>query len=287
MTVGDLLDQAIERFRAIGSPTAHLDAELLIGEALGMDRVQLRTRRDDMVSDTNIAAALSFTQRRENLEPVQYILGRAHFRNLELTVDSRVLVPRPETEFLVEAALAALRAFADEDPRPLRVLDLCTGSGAVALAIADEGPTSTHVTATDISSDALAVARSNAERIGLQIELCQGDLAAPVVGRKFDVITVNPPYIGQSEIPSLGIGVAEHEPHVALFTPSPDPEPFLRRVVKESETLLADGGLLAIEVGAGQHATVGHMFLQSGLRGVETVEDLAGIGRVVVGIKLE
>jgi len=202
-------------------------------------------------------------------EPVAYILGRKGFRSIELAVDPRVLVPRPETELLVELALELV---------PQRVLDIGTGSGAVALAVADELP-GCEVVATDTSPAALEVARANAERLGLadRVELVEVMLPPKVGG--FDLVLANLPYVAEAEWESLAPEVTEWEPREALLA-GPDGLDVLRTAIPAAASVAA---ALALEVGAGQAAAVSELLFEAGFGQVETRADLAGIPRVVVG----
>jgi release factor glutamine methyltransferase len=204
-----------------------------------------------------------FARRRVQREPVAYILGRKGFRRLELAVDPRVLIPRPETEHVVEAALGL--------PRGTRVVDVGTGSGAIALALADERP-DLEVVATDSSVDALAVARANAARLGLRVEFLEGDLLEPVTGR-VDAVVSNPPYVREGE--RLGPEITRYEPAEALYA-GPEGLDVYRRLAPAC----ADVPFVAFEVAGWQAEAVGAL-----LEGfaIEVVRDLAGIDRVVVG----
>ncbi len=203
-----------------------------------------------------------YVRRRVQREPVAYILGRKGFRRLELAVDPRVLIPRPETEHVVEAALAL--------PHGARVVDVGTGSGAIALALADERP-DLRVVATEVSPDALAVARANAARLGLEVEFLEGDLLDGV-GDPIDAVVCNPPYVRAGE--RLPPEIA-YEPDVAVYA-GPDGLEVYRRLVP----VVADVPFVAFEVGAGQALDVAALL---GEFATEVVPDLAGIARVVVG----
>jgi release factor glutamine methyltransferase len=218
-----------------------------------------------------------FVRRRLRREPVAYILGRKGFRRLELAVDPRVLVPRPETELLVELAL---------ELRPVRVLDVGTGSGAIALAVADELPEA-EVTATDTSPTALEVARGNAERLGLaeRVRFVEGTL--PNSERGWDLVLANLPYVAEREWSSLQPEVTKYEPRSALLA-GPDGLDAYRALIPECSPRLSRyaeqmRGALAVEVGEGQASVVAELMRRGGLDEVETRRDLAGIERVVVG----
>ena len=309
-SLGSVLRATREELRAAGIESAGIDAELLVAHTTGMSRVQLRTRDDEVLEPAAVVALKSLVARRLQHEPVAYLIGRAGFRRIELEVDKRVLVPRPETELLVELAVAEIGAriaaarverVGDEGPRqsiPVRVLDLCTGSGAIALAIADEtAPGAAQISATDLSADAIDVARANGERLELDVAWHQGDLFAALPGGdgvaggddgddendRFDVIISNPPYIARSDADSLPPDVIAHEPHMALFLPGDDPGELLTRMLAECDRRLAPGGVFAVEIGADQHEAVSALLADHGLQDVRVVADLAGIGRVVTG----
>lgn len=239
-------------FRARGLDSPRLDAELLVAQALGVGRVQLYMDLDRPLVPEELAAVRGLVQRRRQREPIAYILGRRDFHGATFAVDSRVLVPRPDTEILVERALAAFAKDA-----PTRWLDLCTGSGAIPISILRICSQATAV-GTDLSTGALEVARANAETLGVaaRLELRCGDLFA-VVGadERFDAITANPPYIPSGVVPTLMPEVSRHEPALALDGGA-DGLDFYRRIAKESPAHLVDGGRLFLEVGEGQAAAV-------------------------------
>lgn len=302
-TIGGAVRTVRAALAGVGIDSAAIDAELIVMHATGLTRVQLRTRDVEALTDDARAAIASLTERRLRREPVAYLLGSAPFRRIELTVDARVLVPRPETELLVEFAVAevdaritAARGDAVTPPAdgaqhhpgsiPVRVLDLCTGSGAVALAIAEEtAPGAAEIWATDLSADALDVARANGERLDLDVDWYEGDLydALPAGASPFDVIVANPPYIARSDADSLPDDVREHEPHLALFLPGDDPVELLDRMLAGARERLTPGGALAVEIGMGQHDAVAEVFRAHGFERVAIAHDLAGIGRVVTG----
>jgi release factor glutamine methyltransferase len=263
----DALGAAVEDLEAAGADSPRLDAEIMLASVLGTDRAALHA---DPQQTLDPAAANDFAEmvkRRARREPVAYILGRAHFRELDLLVDHRVLIPRPETELLVELAGDGQR-----------VLDIGTGSGAVALAIAQERK-DVRVTGIDSSPDAIEVARANAERTGLEVEFMIADL---VVGGPYDLIVSNPPYVRDSEWGTLAPEISLYEPEDALLG-GPDGLDIIRRLVPAAAEVLSRGGMFGVEVGQGQARAVEALFERSGLRAVETERDLAGIPRVVKG----
>jgi release factor glutamine methyltransferase len=274
--VREALDASVEALAAAGVEEPRLDAELLLGEAMGCERAALVA---DPAAEVPPASARRFgemVRRRLRREPVAYILGRKGFRHLELSVDRRVLVPRPETELLVEVAL---------ELRPARVLDVGTGSGAIALAVADE-LSGCEVTATDTSPAALEVARANAERLGLasRVEFVEGTV--PEDG-EFDLILANLPYVPERDWASLQPEVTRWEPREALLA-GPDGLDAYRTFIPKCPLLLCRiaeqrKGALAVEVGEGQAQAGAGLFEGAGFGGIETRRDLSGIERVVSG----
>ena len=275
--VSEALEAAVDGLTAAGVESPRLDAELLLAEASGWDRAMLAA---DPGRGIPAPAARSFgemVRRRLRREPVAYILGRRGFRSIELSVDPRVLVPRPETELLVELAL---------ELRPGAVLDVGTGSGAVALAIADE-LSDCRVTATDTSPAALEVARENAEALGLADRVRFEAGSVPGTG-EFDLTVANLPYVAESEWGSLQPEVTEWEPREALLA-GPDGLDAIRDVVSQiAECERSLSGMprqsaFALEVGAGQADEVEALLGAAGFTGIERRRDLAGIDRVVWG----
>jgi len=267
--VREALDSAVVALRAAGVETPRLDAEVLLAHALGVDRLTLVTDRERRVEGPAVRAFQDAVRRRSvQREPVAYITGVKGFRHLDLRVDGRVLIPRPETETLVEAAL--------DLPHGARVVDVGTGSGAVALALKHERP-DLDVVATDTSADALAVARANAARLGLDVAFFEGDLLAGVEG-PLDAVVSNPPYVedGAALMPEI----ARHEPPAALYAGA-DGLAMIRRLAARAGASAAS--LLAVEVGMGQAAPVADVVRAAGFAETERRRDLGGIERVVVG----
>jgi release factor glutamine methyltransferase len=268
----DALDGAITAIGAAGCETPRLDAELLLAYVLGVSRERLIVDRDLVVEGPSVRAFQNAVRRRSvEREPVAYILGHRGFRRLDLAVDPRTLIPRPETELLVEVGLSL--------PRGARVLDVGTGSGAVALALKDERP-DLLLTGSDLSADALALARTNGERLGLEVSWLRADLLAGVPD-EFDSILSNPPYVAESARASLAPEILRHEPPDALFS-GPDGLDAIRLLLAQ----VADRGrvgTVALEVGAGQAGEVARLIGEEGFGSVRIEHDLAGIERVVVG----
>ncbi|MFM9124030.1 MAG: peptide chain release factor N(5)-glutamine methyltransferase [Actinomycetota bacterium] len=269
-TVRDVLALSSAYLEAKGSPTARLDAELLVGHALGMPRRDLYLHHDRPLTADELAAIRPLLRRRADLEPVAYIVGEVGFRRLVLQTDARALMPRPETETLVEVALALL-------PRGGRLVDVGTGAGPIALSVKHERPDA-DVLAVDVSDDALALARANAERLGLQVAFAVSDLLADLPG-PFDVIAANLPYVPDGD-PRTEPGVVRHEPHLALWG-GPDGLDLIRRLVQQAPARLRPGGAIVLEVSDEQAAGVQDLLAAAGLGAVERHRDLAGVERVL------
>jgi release factor glutamine methyltransferase len=271
-TVGsarEALSGAADALRAAGVDSPRLDAELLLAEATGWDRARLASEPGAGVPAGAARRFGELVRRRLRREPLAYILGHKGFRSIELQVDPRVLVPRPETELLVELAL---------ELAPRRALDMGTGSGAVALAIAAELPRC-EVTATDTSAAALEVARCNAARLGLAGRVDFVEAMLPPRPGGFDLLVANLPYVGEAEWGTLEPEVTEWEPREALLA-GPDGLDLLRAAIPAAAGIAP---VVAFEVGAGQAPAVSEMLFEAGFGAVETRADLAGIPRVAIG----
>jgi release factor glutamine methyltransferase len=274
----DAIEAATDAIGAAGSETPRLDAELLLCDATGWDRAQIATRPDMRLPVGASGLFAEMVRRRVRREPVAYILGRKGFRRIELIVDRRVLIPRPETELLVEVAL---------ELKPRTLLDVGTGSGAIALAVADELPDA-RLVASDISTDALRIAQDNAKRLGLgdRVELVSRGVhslrGAEPDGRPFDLLVANLPYVSEPEWEELAPEIREYEPRQALVA-GPTGLEAIEALLAEVRKLGRRPGAVALEVGAGQAEAVARLVEGAGYRGVETRIDLSGIERVVVG----
>jgi release factor glutamine methyltransferase len=266
-STANAIDDGSARLARAGCDTPRLDAELLLAEALGCDRAALYMRASDAVGGGGLERYKALVARREAREPVAYILGRRPFRRIVLEVDRRVLIPRPETELLVDVGVGL--------PPGALVADVGTGSGAVALALKDERP-DLSVLGIDISEEAVSVARVNADRLGLDVSFVCGDLL-PSDGQ-FDAVLANLPYVetGASLAPEISL----YEPAGALFA-GDDGLDAVRRLapIAGAERV----ALLALEIGAGQADAVASLMADAGFGAIECRRDLAGIERVVVG----
>jgi release factor glutamine methyltransferase len=271
LTLGDVLRRATEHLGKT-SETARLDAELLLAHSLGRQRIELYTDFDRPLTEAELDGYRDLVARRARHEPVAYILGEWGFRRLTLAVDRRALIPRPETEIVVERCLARLRDVASP-----RVLDVGTGTGAIALALADELP-GARVTGIDVSADALALARENADRTGLEVELVERDLRAGLPSGPWDLVVSNPPYVEPEELETLMPDVRDFEPHLALVGRGAT-----EAVARAAPAELTDGGWLVLEVGDGQAPAMAALLDELGYDEIVTTADLAGRARVVEG----
>ncbi len=270
----EALQGAITAITAAGCETPRLDAELLLADVLGVSREQLLTDSSLRVAGPAVRAYQGAVRRRAvEREPVAYITGRRAFRHLELAVDRRALVPRPETELLVELALAL--------PQGAAVLDVCTGSGAVALALKQERP-DLAVSGSDISEEALALAAENGRRLGLDVSWLQADLLDGVEDR-FDAVLANPPYVAESERGALAPEIMRHEPPQALFA-GPDGLSVIGRLADALGTR-ERVRTVAVEVGEGQADQVAGLLRRTGFPATSIELDLGGIKRVVIARK--
>jgi len=276
-TIGTILTWTKQYFADKGVASPRLDAEVLLSHILGCDRMYLYVNFDQPLEARELAAFREAVKKRAQRVPVAYITGRREFFGQSFSVTPAVLIPRPDTEVLVEAALRRLQG--QESPL---VLDVGTGSGAIIVSLLHKLPAARGV-ATDIAAEALAVAAGNADRLGVadRLEFCRGDLLAPVAGRVFNAIVSNPPYIAAKDMaglePELG-----YEPRTALAGGA-DGLDFYRRLTGGAAALLKPGGFLALEVGAGQARQVAAMAVEAvGLSAAEIVKDYAGVERVVV-----
>ena len=274
MTVAELLQHATEELDARGVPSPRVDAEYLAAKALGRTRSELYVGYDGVVGEPELAAFGRLLRRRARREPLAYILGEWGFRRLSLSVDPRVLIPRPETEVVVERCLALLA-----DLREPEVLDVGTGSGAIALALADEHG-GVRVTAVDSSRDALEVARANVARTGLghRIRLLARDLTEGLGGSRFDLVVSNPPYVSPEEIDGLQPEVRDWEPRAALVGVG-----VAGAVARAAREALKHGGWLVLETGDGQARAVADELHRLGYAQLRVTRDLADRARVVEG----
>ncbi len=282
-TVADIARWATDDFRARGLESPRLEAELLVAFALGVNRMQIIVDGARPLTPPELAKLRELVKRRRAREPMAYLRGEREFYGLVYKVDKRVLVPRPDTETLIDVALARTPDVAMGG----RILDLCTGSGCVAITLAKQRPTA-DIVATDLSTEALAVARENAFRLGAyNVAFAQGDLyealdrtKLPWSPPRFELVVSNPPYISSSECETLMPDVRDFEPRMALDG-GDDGLVFYRKIVEKLPEYLVPGGVVAVEVGAGQAPDVAELFARAGLSDIESRKDLAHIERVV------
>jgi release factor glutamine methyltransferase len=281
-TIARVLRWAAADLTKHGSDSARLDAELLLAMVLDCDRIRLIVDSERPLDPDELAAYRALHKRRRRGEPVAYLRGERDFYGRTFFVDPRVLVPRPETEHLVEVALRRTKHL----DLCCRVLDLCTGSGCVAITLKKERPT-TRVLASDLSTDALWVAQKNCERHTAVVGLYRSDLFARLqrFAGQFDLITANPPYIDPQSMTELPRDVRDFEPHLALEGGGDDGLAFIRRLVTEAPTMLAEQGVLAIEIQAGQADAVASCLEKAGFDAIERERDYGGHERIISGVK--
>jgi release factor glutamine methyltransferase len=254
---------------------ARRDAETLLLHWLGKNRAWLMSHADEDFAGCRAIGFAGLLERRERGEPIQYITGETEFYGLPLRVTPDVLIPRPETEHVVEKALEISGANA-------RIADVGTGSGAIAIAIAHQRA-GMQIAATDLSGKALEIARGNAERnsVGERIRFLQGDLLAPVAAERFDVVVSNPPYVPGGDRDGLAVEVRDFEPAMALFAGADGLDGY-RRLIPQAHEVLVQGGFLLLEIGCGQSAAVESLLGEAGFAEIEFAPDLQGIPRVAV-----
>jgi release factor glutamine methyltransferase len=281
-TVLDVIKWTASRFAERGLATPRLDAELLVAHVLALPRIQLYVQSDRPLGPEELTAIRELIKRRQAGESVAYLIGKKEFWKLEFAVDARVLVPRPDTETLIEVASERW------DARPVetagaRIADVGTGSGAIAVTLAKLRADAT-VFAVDVSEDALAVARANAERHAAAVTFLSGDLDAPLGAHApFALIAANLPYIPTGDLAGLPPEV-KVEPALALDG-GPDGLVLVRRLVAAAPALLSPGGALVLEIGDGQAGATAALLREAGLTDVQTKRDLGGVERVVSGVK--
>jgi release factor glutamine methyltransferase len=277
-TIATVLKWAAEDFRGRGIENPRLDAEVLLSHAIGATRTQLVIDLLKPLAPAELSRFRETVKRRRTHEPVAYILGEREFYGRTFRVDKRVLVPRPDTETLVEVALGRTRHVS----MSARVCDLCTGSGCVAITLARERPTTT-VTGTDVCADAIVVAEANALRLGAyNASFVTCDLFTGALG-ELDLVTANAPYIPTGEVDGLSVDIARFEPHLALDGGA-DGLAVIERIIAKAPEHLSRGGVLALEVGQGQAKRVVVALEACGFEDIQTARDYARIERVLSGV---
>lgn len=278
MLICDILNEATRQFATAGMPSPRLDAEVLLAFCLKCDRVEFFKNPSMPVDDKMLASFQKLAARRMKWEPVAYITSRKEFWSFVLEVNKFVLIPRPDTEVLVEEALDICKQI---DSAEIKILDIGTGSGAIALALVKE-MRQARVVATDISAGALEIARKNAHNLAVdsQIEFLQGNLFEPI-DDFFDIIVSNPPYIAEAEYAELPAGVKDYEPPEALRAGTQGTD-FYRKIINEAPGHLKENGWLLLEIGATQRLSVVNIFEVSGQYGdIDIRNDYAGLPRVI------
>jgi release factor glutamine methyltransferase len=253
--------------------SARRDSELLLTHTLKKNRTWLLAHDDELLSDKLFLSYTELLARRRCGEPIQYIIGETEFYGLPFRVTRDVLIPRPETEHLVEKVIELAARF--QQPR---IVDVGTGSGAIAVALAHKLPHA-QITATDICSRALVVARKNAKLNEVDLRFLEGDLLAPVASEKFEIVVSNPPYVPETDRATLSVEVREYEPALALFA-GDDGLDVYRRLIPAAFDALAPGGFVALEIGYGLSTAMRELLSRAGFEQIEFVPDLQNIPRV-------
>ncbi len=290
VSIAEILKWASEYLALHKIPDPYIEAEYLLAPALGCQRKDLLVHPERALTADEVERFRGFIERRARREPSQYILGEVEFRGRMFKVNREALIPRPETELLVDEAINSIKERdATGMGKDITVLDLCTGSGCIAISIARELPYS-RVYAADISEGAIEVARENAERYGVgeRVIFLPGDLFEAIeplgLDGEIDLIISNPPYVSKKEMEGLQPEIREYEPLQALYG-GEDGLDFYRRIIEESPFYLSNGGLLIIEIGYGQSERIKELFEQEGdFEQIEIIKDLAGIDRIAKGV---
>ena len=278
MTLQNWVQNGEARLRSSPHPErARRDAETLLLHLIQRDRAFLAANPLSELSAEGAVRYYALIERRLGGEPIQYITGETEFYGLPFHVDRNVLIPRPETEHLVEKVISLAANF--EKPR---IVDVGTGSGAIAIALAHKLPAA-QLTAIDVSPTALTIARPNAKRnhVADRVRFLEGDLLAPVAGELFDFVVSNPPYVAENDRASLSVEVRDHEPAIALFAGSG--LEIYRRLIPAAHAVLISGGFLALEIGYGQDSAIAALLADSNFEQIEFTVDLQGIPRVASG----
>jgi release factor glutamine methyltransferase len=281
MDIGEILLKAYEVLKNVGIDSYMLDSKLLLSKVLNVDKLFITINRDFNISKEQEREFKALIMLRKNKMPIKYILGESEFMGMNFIVRPGVLIPRPDTEILVEEVIKHIN-----EKAYTKICDVCCGSGAIGIAIA-EFIKDTRVMLYDISPVALTVAKLNIEKFNLSKRVNEGfsDLLQVAIceNKKFEVVVSNPPYIKNSVIPTLMEDVKDYEPYIAL-SGGEDGLDFYRRITKESLLVLEKGGLLAFEIGYDQREQVSEILLRAGFKTIECIKDLSGNDRVIKGI---
>lgn len=272
-TIWEICQAGANRLTEHEIENAEWESRTLLCDQLGLSLGDFLLRKTATISEEDAAMFDNNINRRCQHVPLQHILGKAYFYGLEFSVDENVLIPRPETEILVEHALQALQA-------GMSVLDLCTGSGCIAVTIADQYP-GIHMDASDISPDALKIAGENAMRHHVPVTFIHSDLFEQIHNR-YDLIVTNPPYISLAEMDTLMPEVREHDPHLALYGGT-DGLDYYRKIIAHAPDHLKANGLLMMEIGAGQAESVSRLLNENDYTDIQIIKDLNGLDRIVTG----
>ncbi|MEE1087160.1 MAG: peptide chain release factor N(5)-glutamine methyltransferase [Schaedlerella sp.] len=289
MTLEQTLKYGKECLINAGIRDAEVDAWYLLEHVTGYDRAYYFSHQEEMITAEQEAEYKAYVEKRTQHIPLQHLTGVQEFMGFNFKVNENVLIPRFETEFLVEDGIDILRGeFADsyrKEGKTIRVLDMCTGSGCIIITILKwmvKNQVNMEGVGVDISEKALETAKENAEAIGADVKFLKGDLFEPVTG-KFELIISNPPYIRTDVIETLEAEVKDHDPYIAL-NGKEDGLHFYRRIVKESTEYIVPGGWLVFEIGHDQGQTVYDLMIENGYTNVEVRKDLSGLDRIVVGM---
>ena len=279
MNARQMLRSAAEELRQAGVPDPEYDSGMLLSEVTGRPHLELRAGMGPDPTEEQAARYAQLIARRKAREPLQYLLGSVVFRSREILTGPGALIPRPETAELAEWAGAWIRQKAEAAPEGFRILDLCCGTGCIGISLQTDFPEA-EVTLTDLSGEALAIARANLEKYGLGCRTVQGDLFAPVEGEKFHLIVSNPPYIPTAECGTLQAEVLQ-EPRMALDGGT-DGLDFYRRIAREAPAYLEKGGAVMMEFGIGEEEAIRRLMAEGGVVRTEIRRDAAGICRMIL-----
>jgi len=277
LTLLEIIKKTTDFFAQKGVESPRLNAELLIGHALGLKRMQLYIQFERPLTEAELDKIRPLVRRRGQREPLQYIIGTTDFSGLVLKTDRRALIPRPETERLIEIVIERITV------SPTRILDLGTGTGAIALALAQKFPEA-QITAVDRDAGALALASENAQASGLheRVTLIESNWFSAVPSEsRFELIVANPPYLTTAEVTEAATEVRDYEPHSALAS-GIDGLDDLRQILRGAPAFLTENGLLAMETGIAQHATLRALATERGFDTIESLPDLTGRDRFIL-----
>lgn len=281
-TIGKMLAIGYEELKSVGIESYLLDTQLLLAETLKKDRIYIITNRNMELKDSEIQAFLELISLRKTKKPIKYILQRCEFMGINLFVKEGVLIPRPDTEILVEEVIKEI-----QNKGYRKICDLCSGSGAIGLALASYLK-EVKVEFYDISEEAELVSKENISRLNLaeRVEFTRSDLLQRAIekNKNFDVIVSNPPYIREADIPTLMEDVRDHEPYIALWG-GEDGLDFYRKITEQSRSCLVKGGLLAFEIGHDQCEEIQRILGDNGFYDLRCIKDLSGYDRVVLGVR--